>query len=176
MTAITALKPLIRTVVDYPKPGIQFRDITPLLADGDAFHQVIEHFAARYEGKGITKIVGIEARGFIFATALAYRLKLGFVPLRKPGKLPAKTCRQAYDLEYGSDALELHADALAATDKVVLVDDLLATGGTLLAAHKLLTSTGASIHECAFLIILDGLPGRQKLDENGIGYYTLFEF
>ncbi|MEX1221431.1 MAG: adenine phosphoribosyltransferase [Idiomarina sp.] len=176
MTAINALKPLIRTIPDYPKPGIQFRDITPLLANGDAFYEVIEHFAARYEGKGLTKIVGIEARGFIFATALAYRLKLGFVPLRKPGKLPAKTRQQSYDLEYGTNALELHDDALNEADKVLLIDDLLATGGTLIAAHKLLSDTGASIHECAFLITLKDLPGGRKLDENGIGYYTLFEF
>ncbi|RUO64951.1 adenine phosphoribosyltransferase [Pseudidiomarina planktonica] len=176
MTAINALKPLIRTIPDYPKPGIQFRDITPLLANGDAFYQVIEHFAERYQDKGLTKIVGIEARGFIFATALAYRLKLGFVPLRKPGKLPAKTRQQSYDLEYGTDALELHDDALTATDNVLLIDDLLATGGTLIAAHKLLSDTGARIHECAFLITLNDLPGGQKLDENGIGYYTLFEF
>src|SRR5690554_1341426 len=128
----------IKTVPDYPKPGILFRDITPLIADGAAFHGVIDMLAERYRGRGVTKIVGIEARGFIFATALAYALGVGFVPLRKPGKLPRATVAQFYALEYGVDSLEIHAEDIHAGDRVVLVDDLLATGGTVLIGVGLL--------------------------------------
>jgi len=176
MLELDKLSSYIRTVDDYPKPGIRFRDITPLLENGDAFRAVIEHLADRYRDQGITKVVGIEARGFIFATALAFHLNIGFVPLRKPGKLPAATFSQNYALEYGTDALEIHQDALGADDKVIIIDDLLATGGTLLAAHALVQKTQAQVHECAFLIVLDALPGPALLANSHIPYYTLFNF
>ncbi|MDN7127769.1 adenine phosphoribosyltransferase [Pseudidiomarina terrestris] len=166
----------IRAIHDYPKAGIVFRDITPLLADGPAFQQTIDHLVERYREAGITKVVGIEARGFIFATALAYALGIGFVPLRKPGKLPGKTLQQKYQLEYGDDALELHADALTATDKVLIIDDLLATGGTVLAGVALVEQAAAQLHECAFIITLNDLPGVQRLNDAAIPYYTLCEF
>lgn len=166
----------IRAIQDYPKTGITFRDITPLLADGEAFGQTITHLAERYAEQGITRIVGIEARGFIFATALAYALGVGFVPLRKPGKLPAKTISKSYQLEYGDDALEMHVDALSAADKVVIIDDLLATGGTVLAGIELIEQVGAELHECAFIITLNDLPGVQRLNDAAIPYYTLCEF
>ncbi|MGQ4276174.1 adenine phosphoribosyltransferase [Pseudidiomarina sp. E22-M8] len=166
----------IRAIPNYPKAGITFRDITPLLANGEAFQQTITHLAERYADDGITKVVGIEARGFIFATALAYALGIGFVPLRKPGKLPGKTNKKSYQLEYGEDALEMHVDALSATDKVVIIDDLLATGGTVLAGVELIKQAKADLHECAFIITLDDLPGVQRLNDAAIPYYTLCEF
>src|SRR5690554_4335131 len=152
----------IKTVPDYPKPGILFRDITPLIADGAAFHGVIDMLAERYRGRGVTKIVGIEARGFIFATALAYALGVGFVPLRKPGKLPRATVAQFYALEYGVDSLEIHADDIHAGDRVVLVDDLLATGGTVMAGVQLLQQLQAELVECSFVISLQDLGDRKS--------------
>lgn len=166
----------IRAIPDYPKPGIIFRDITPLLADGAAFRQTINTLAERYRDQGVTKIVGIEARGFIFATALAYAMGVGFVPLRKPGKLPRKIVSQAYALEYGEDTLELHAEDITADDRVVVIDDLLATGGTILAAVEMLTKQQATIIECAFVITLSDLPGAQRLEQAAIPYYTLCSF
>lgn len=166
----------IKTVPDYPKPGVLFRDITPLIADGAAFHGVIDMLAERYRGRGVTKIVGIEARGFIFATALAYALGVGFVPLRKPGKLPRATIAQFYALEYGVDSLEIHADDIHAGDRVVLVDDLLATGGTVMAGVQLLQQLQAELVECSFVISLQDLGGEQRLQEAAIPYYTLCTF
>lgn len=166
----------IKTVPDYPKPGVLFRDITPLIADGAAFHGVIDMLAERYRGRGVTKIVGIEARGFIFATALAYALGVGFVPLRKPGKLPRATVAQCYALEYGVDSLEIHADDIHAGDRVVLVDDLLATGGTVMAGVQLLQQLQAELVECSFVISLQDLGGEQRLQEAAIPYYTLCTF
>jgi adenine phosphoribosyltransferase len=170
------IKDAIRAIEDYPKPGIVFRDITPLLADGEAFKATIDAFVQRYEQKGLTKIVGMEARGFIFGTALAYALGIGFVPLRKPGKLPAATFQQRYELEYGEDALEMHTDALSADDHVLVIDDLLATGGTVLAAIALIQQSQASVEECAFVITLQDLPGAKRLQQANIPYYTLCEF
>lgn|SRR5690554_1684231 len=166
----------IKTVPDYPKPGVLFRDITPLIADGAAFHGVIDMLAERYRGRGVTKIVGIEARGFIFATALAYALGVGFVPLRKPGKLPRATVAQFYALEYGVDSLEIHADDIHAGERVVLVDDLLATGGTVMAGVQLLQQLQAELVECSFVISLQDLGGEQRLQEAAIPYYTLCTF
>lgn len=166
----------IKTIPDYPKPGILFRDITPLIADGAAFHGVIDMLAERYRGRGVTKIVGIEARGFIFATALAYALGVGFVPLRKPGKLPRATIAQFYALEYGVDSLEIHADDIHAGERVVLVDDLLATGGTVMAGVQLLQQLQAELVECSFVISLQDLGGEQRLQEAAIPYYTLCTF
>lgn len=170
------IESFIRAIPDYPKPGIIFRDITPLLADGAAFQHTIHLLAERYREQGITKVVGIEARGFIFATALAYALGIGFVPLRKPGKLPRKTVSQTYALEYGEDKLELHAEDITAADRVVVIDDLLATGGTILAAVEMLKKQQATIVECAFVITLSDLPGAKRLDQAKIPYYTLCSF
>lgn len=157
------LKALIRTVADFPKPGILFYDITTLLKDQAGFAQMIDAFAAHYIGQGIDLVLGTEARGFIFAPAIAYRLNAGFVPVRKPKKLPAETLRVSYDLEYGSDGLEIHKDAVQPGQRVLLVDDLLATGGTMAATVQLVEQLGGKIAGIAFAIELDFLKGRSKL-------------
>jgi adenine phosphoribosyltransferase len=162
------LHEIIRTIPDFPKPGISFKDITPVLANGKAFDHVIDVLARRYSAAGITKIVAIESRGFIFGAPLAVALGVGFVPIRKPGKLPAKTISRTYDLEYGTDAIEMHADALTSADRVVLVDDVVATGGTLAAACELVEHTGATIHEVAVVIELTFLPWKEKLGERAL--------
>ena len=158
-----SLKSLIRNVPDFPKPGILFYDITTLLADGDGLRQSIDALANPYLDQSIDVVVGIESRGFIFGTAVADRLGVGFVPVRKPGKLPSTTVRVEYELEYGTDALEMHDDAIRAGQRVLIVDDLLATGGTAKAAGDLVGGRGAQVHALAFLIELDFLPGREKL-------------
>lgn len=157
------LKKFIRDIPDFPKKGIVFKDISPLLGDGGAFKNVIRAFAEHIDGKGVTKVVGIESRGFIFGAALALETDLGFVPVRKPGKLPYQTVRESYELEYGTDAIEMHRDAIAPGEKVVLVDDLLATGGTLAACANLVKSVGGDA-VCSLLVIeLAFLNGRQRL-------------
>ena len=153
----------IRNVPDFPIPGIQFKDITTLLSNAEAFQEVMALLQKRYAGRGITKVVGIESRGFIFGAALAHALGIGFVPVRKVGKLPADTIKRSYELEYGTATIELHRDALTAADKVVIIDDLLATGGTLAAAAELVQEAGAAIEEIWVLIELAFLPGREKL-------------
>ena len=163
------LKKLIREVPDFPKKGILFYDITTLLRDKTGFAQLIDLFSEHYIGKNIDLILGMEARGFIFGPALAYRLNAGFVPVRKPGKLPAATCRVEYELEYGRNALEIHNDAIEKDQRVLIVDDLLATGGTAVATAKLASSLGAEIAGLAFVVELDFLKGRQKL-----GTYDVF--
>ncbi len=168
-------KSLIRTIPDFPKPGIRFRDITPLLASGTGFRHVVTLLAERYAGK-VDKFVGIEARGFIFGAALAHQLEAGFVPIRKPGKLPHAAIGHDYDLEYGSNRVEMHVDGLAKGERVVIVDDLLATGGTALAAITLAQHSGAQIVECAFVIELSDLPGRTRIEERGIGVHALTTF
>ena len=162
------LESRIRTIADFPKPGIQFKDITTLLADPDAFNHVIFQIGKRYHERGLTKVVGVESRGFIFGAALAHALGLGFVPIRKAGKLPAETYQRSYDLEYGSATIELHKDALGAEDRIVLIDDLLATGGTLVAAAELVEESGAAIEEIWVLMELAFLPGRAKLGDRPI--------
>lgn len=166
----------IGAIHDYPKPGIIFRDITPLLQNHDAFKSSIEALKQRYGSKGITQIAAIEARGFLFGSALAYVLGCGVTLLRKPGKLPGKVVSQTYELEYGSDELQMHEDALTTNDKVLIIDDLLATGGTVLAADKLVRSTGASVYETAFVVSLPELGGQDKLQRAGIACYTLCQF
>ena len=156
----------IRDIPDFPQEGIVFKDITPLLADAQAFRKAVDTIGDRFADSGVTKVMGAEARGFIFGGALAYTLGAGFVPARKPGKLPWNTARAEYDLEYGTDALEVHADALGPDDVVLIVDDVLATGGTAAAKAILATSTGATVAGFAFLIELDFLHGRDKLPEN----------
>ena len=154
----------VRAVPDFPKPGILFRDITPLLADPKAFHMVIDALVEQFIGQDVDAIVAIDSRGFIFGAPLASRLNTSFVPARKPGKLPAETVSVAYALEYGQGSLEMHKDALSAGDRVVVIDDLLATGGTAAATGELVVSQGAEVIAYAFVIELDGLEGRAKLE------------
>ena len=162
---IEALKALVRTVPDFPKPGILFYDITTVLKDKTGFAQLIDALAAHYIARNIDLVLGIEARGFIFGPALAYRLNAGFIPVRKPRKLPAPVARVTYDLEYGSDTLEIHLDAIQPGQRVVLVDDLLATGGTMEATVKLVKQLGGEIAGLAFTIELDFLKGRERFPE-----------
>jgi adenine phosphoribosyltransferase len=159
------LKALVRTVPDFPKPGILFYDITTLLKDPKGFAALIDALAQYYIDKDIDLVLGIEARGFIFGPALAYRLNAGFVPVRKPRKLPGPTIRVTYDLEYGSDTLEIHADAIEPGQRVVLVDDLLATGGTMEATIKLVQQLGGEIAGLGFAIELDFLKGRDRFQD-----------
>jgi len=157
------LKKVVREVPDFPKEGILFYDITTLLKDGKALAKAVDALSERYEGKQIDAVVAIEARGYIFGPAVAYRLGVGFVPMRKPGKLPAKTIRETYELEYGTDTIEMHEDAVEAGQKILVVDDLLATGGTAAAACRLVEKAGGQVVECCFLIELSFLKGRDKL-------------
>ena len=157
------LKKLIREVPDFPKKGILFYDITTLLKDKLGFARLIDALSEHYIGKEIDLVLGMEARGFIFGPALAYRLNAGFVPVRKPGKLPAETEKVSYDLEYGSNSLEMHKDAIEPGQRVLIVDDLLATGGTAVATAKLASGLGAQIAGLAFVVELDFLRGREKL-------------
>jgi adenine phosphoribosyltransferase len=158
------LRPLVRDVPDFPKPGIVFKDITPLLGHPGALAQAVAVLADAYAKQGITKVAGIESRGFIIAPSVALRLGVGFVPIRKPGKLPWKTRRQSYALEYGTDAIEIHEDALGPADRVLIVDDVLATGGTLAAAVALARGLGAQVAGAAVLIDLAFLGGAKRLD------------
>lgn len=157
------LKTHIREVPDFPKPGILFYDITTLLKDPLALRKTVDRFVWMFAGKRIDKVVGIESRGFMFGPIVAYDLNAGFVPVRKPGKLPAATVRESYSLEYGTDSLEMHEDAVAPGDRVLIVDDLIATGGTAAATARLVESRGASVAGLAFIIELTFLPGRQQL-------------
>lgn len=158
------LKAYIREVPDFPKPGINFYDITTLLKDPLALRMTVDRFTWLFSnGHRPHKVVGIESRGFMFAPSLAYNLNAGFVPVRKPGKLPAKTVSQSYELEYGNDRLEMHADSVAAGEKVLIVDDVVATGGTALATAKMVEGLGAEVVGFGFIIELTFLPGRQKL-------------
>lgn len=168
------LKALIRTVPDFPKPGISFKDITPLLRDAAAFRCAVEALARRFGGSGATVVTGPESRGFILASAVALRLGCGFVPVRKPGKLPWHTRRITYALEYGEDALEVHADAFATGQKVLVVDDVLATGGTVRATIDLVEQQGAQVVGVGFLIELTALGGRARL--GGYDVYSLLQY
>jgi adenine phosphoribosyltransferase len=177
--ALRYLRAHLRDVPDFPKPGILFKDITPLLADPRAFHITLDLFAERFIGEHIDTVVGIESRGFIFGGALAARLNGSFVPVRKPGKLPYKTDSVAYSLEYGEATLQMHVDAIKPGAKVLIVDDLLATGGTATAAAELTTRQGGVIAGFAFVVELDFLGGRLKLAEatkGNAGVYSLVHF
>ena len=154
---------LIRNIPDFPLPGVQFKDITPLLQDAAAFRQVIDELAGRYEGQRVDLVAGVESRGFIFSAPVAYRLGAGLIPIRKPGKLPAETIEVAYSLEYGTNTLQVHRDALRPGTRVLLVDDLLATGGTIRAAAQLMDQLGGEVVELAFVIELAFLHGRDNL-------------
>ena len=159
------LKKKIREVPDYPKPGILFYDLTTLLKDPEALRRVIDIFSDKYQGQSIDQIIGIESRGFIFGPALAYNLNVGFVPVRKKGKLPAETIQASYDLEYGQDSLEIHKDAVKRGQRVLIVDDLIATGGTALATVEMVRKLGGKIIGLAFVIELEFLKGRQRLND-----------
>lgn len=165
----------IRSIPDFPKKGILFRDITTLLKDRTAFAQAIDVFYEQYRGRTIDKVVSIESRGFIFGAPLAYKLGAGFVPVRKPGKLPAPTIKEEYALEYGTDAVEIHRDAITAGEHVLVLDDLLATGGTVLAACRLVERLGGNIEGLAFLVELPSLKGRDRLTNFDVFSIVQFE-
>ena len=165
---IGAIRQAIRDIPDFPKPGIVFKDITPLLADGQLFRQTIDALAERYQDRQIDTVLGIESRGFIIGSALAYRLAAGFSVVRKPGKLPYETHSATYQLEYGTDKLEIHVDGLSKNARVVIADDLIATGGTAKATAELVTKLGGTVVECAFAIELAFLNGRDRLMPHGV--------
>ena len=166
----------IRTIADYPKPGVTFRDITTLLGDARAFHSVVELTARPWLGAGVHRVAGIEARGFILGGAIAARLAAGFVPIRKKGKLPHATVRVAYSLEYGLDEMEMHRDAVGRGEDIILVDDLIATGGTAAAAVQLLRSLGARVRAACFIVDLPELGGSEKLVSLGVPVQVLVSF
>ena len=176
MTFDLDLKSSIRTIVDYPKPGIMFRDITTLLADARAFRRAVDELVHPWAGSKIDKVAGIEARGFILGGAIAHQVSAGFVPIRKKGKLPHNTVRIAYSLEYGIDEMEMHADAVQVGERVILVDDLIATGGTAEGAVKLLRQIGANVVAACFIIDLPDLGGAAKLRAMEVPVRTLMTF
>ena len=168
------LNSMIRTIPDFPKKGVMFRDITTLLQNKEGFKYVIDTFYERYKDKNIDVVVGIESRGFIFGATLAYKLGCSFVPVRKEGKLPHKTMKQEYALEYGKAVVEIHQNAITKGQKVLICDDLIATGGTALATIKLVEMLGGEVFECAFVVGLPDLKGREKL--KGYSLFSLTEF
>ena len=170
------IKSHIRTIPHYPKQGVMYRDITTLLKNSVGFHAAINEFFNRYKGTKIDTVAAVEARGFIIGAALAFQLGVGFVPVRKKGKLPAETIGHDYELEYGTDRIEMHVDAISKGDCVLLVDDLIATGGTAEAACKLVENMGGKIVECCFVVDLPDLGGHKRLEENGQKVFALCEF
>jgi adenine phosphoribosyltransferase len=172
------LKNHIRTVPDWPAPGVQFRDITPLLQDPKVFRVLIDTFVHRYMEKSLRPdvVAGLDARGFILGAVVAYELNVGFVPIRKKGKLPFTTVQETYELEYGSATVELHTDAVKPGDRVLLIDDLIATGGTMMAGKKLLEKLGATVTEGAAIVDLPELGGSDKLRASGLSLFTLLDF
>jgi|SRR5215469_2409717 adenine phosphoribosyltransferase len=173
---LARIRAAIRTIPDYPKPGVMFRDITTLLGDARAFHDVVDELAQPWRAARIDRVAGIEARGFILGGAIAHELSAGFVPIRKKGKLPHTTVRVAYSLEYGIDEMEMHRDAVAPGERIILVDDLIATGGTAEAAVKLLRSLGAQLLAACFIIDLPDLGGSAKLAALEVPVRTLVAF
>jgi adenine phosphoribosyltransferase len=169
------LKETIRSISDWPIKGVIFRDLTTLMQDPAAFRESCDILYNRYKDMGIDKIVGIDARGFVFGAVLAYKMGIGFVPVRKIGKLPCKTIQETYSLEYGSDTLEIHEDALEKGEKIIIVDDLIATGGTVGATVKLVGKLGADLIECAFIVELPDLKGREKIPGCKVFAITQFE-
>lgn len=170
------IKQKIRTVPHWPKQGIMFRDITTLLKDSEGFNTTIDMLVERYKDMKIDIVAGIESRGFITGAVLAHRLGVGFIPIRKPGKLPAQTLSEEYELEYGKDKIEVHTDAIQKGDQVLVVDDLIATGGTALAACNLITKLGGKVVECSFIIDLIDIGGKKKLTNAGFKVFSLVEF
>jgi adenine phosphoribosyltransferase len=171
---MSGLRSHIRNVPDFPKKGIGFKDITTLLKNGPAFREAIDVISGRFENADVEKIVGIESRGFIFGSVLAYNWNKGFVPVRKPGKLPAETIREEYQLEYGTDSLEIHKDAISPSEKVLIVDDLLATGGTVEATVNLVEKLGGDVAGIAFMIELTFLKGRDKISDYDV--FSIIEY
>ncbi|MBX9721213.1 MAG: adenine phosphoribosyltransferase [Candidatus Obscuribacterales bacterium] len=169
------LKSKIRDIPDFPKPGIVFKDLTTLLKDKEAFGYVIDVFAERFATLKPNYVAGIEARGFILAPAIAHKLNVGFIPVRKPGKLPYKVVRESYQLEYGTDTLEVHEDCVSKGERVILIDDLLATGGTAAAAYNLLTKVGADVVSAGFVVELAFLEGRKKMPKN-LDIFSIISF
>jgi adenine phosphoribosyltransferase len=170
------IKELIRTIPDHPKPGIQFRDITTLLLDPAGIRAAVKQLAEPFGGGQIQKVAGVEARGFIFGLAVAMQLDVGFVPIRKPGKLPWETVGEDYELEYGTDRVEVHRDAIQAGERVLLVDDLIATGGTAAAAIRVIERVGGMVEACAFVIELPDLGGRSRVEGNGRRILSICSF
>ncbi|MDP5238856.1 adenine phosphoribosyltransferase [Uliginosibacterium sp. 31-16] len=170
------LRDHIRTVPDWPQPGVQFRDITPLLQDPAALRVLVQHFVLRYMHQKIDVVAGLDARGFIIGSIVAYELNVGFVPIRKKGKLPYTTIAEEYELEYGSATVEMHADACKCGDRVLLIDDLIATGGTMMAGKKLLERLGATVVEGAAIVDLPELGGSKLLRDSGLKLFTLVDF
>jgi len=171
---VAAIRQAIRNIPNFPKPGIVFKDITPLLTNGLLFGKTIDLIGDRYHGEKIDVVLGIESRGFIIGAALAYKLKAGFSVVRKPGKLPYETHSESYELEYGRDSLEIHIDAIPRNARVIIADDLIATGGTAAATAALVTKLGGTVVECAFVIELSFLKGRQKLQPHPV--YSLLQY
>ncbi len=175
-STLADLRPFIRTIPDYPRGGVQFRDITTLLGNAGAFRRAVDELVQPWAGSKIDRVAGIEARGFILGGAMAHQLSAGFVPIRKKGKLPHTTVRVAYSLEYGIDEMEMHTDAIVPGERIILVDDLIATGGTAEAAVKLLRSLGAQLLAACFIVDLPELGGARRLEALGIAVRTLVAF
>jgi adenine phosphoribosyltransferase len=173
---LAELKQAIRTIPDYPKPGVRFRDITTLLGNARAFGRTVDELVMPWAGASVNRVAGIEARGFILGGAIAHQLHAGFIPIRKKGKLPHVTVRVAYSLEYGVDEMEMHADAVTSGERIILVDDLIATGGTAEAAVRLLRKQGADVLAAVFIVNLPQLGGAQRLRDAGVPVHTLMEF
>ncbi len=170
------IKSRIRTIPHYPKQGIMFRDITTLLKDPVGLRLTIDEIVKRYKGQKITKVAGIESRGFIIGTPVAYLLGVGFIPIRKKGKLPGDTIGHDYELEYGADRIEIHTDAISDGERILLIDDLIATGGTAEAAATLIGKMGGEVVECCFVVDLPEIGGRKRLEKMGLKVFTLCEF
>jgi len=175
-TASSYIRDNIRTVPDWPQPGVQFRDITPLLSNPRVFRVLIDLFVHRYFDSKPTAVAGLDARGFIIGSVLAYELNVGFIPIRKKGKLPFTTVAETYELEYGSATVEMHTDAVEPGSRVILIDDLVATGGTMMAGARLLQRLGAEVLECAAIVDLPELGGSDKVRAQGLKLHTLVDF
>jgi adenine phosphoribosyltransferase len=173
---LAELKQAIRTIPDYPRPGVRFRDITTLLGNARAFRRTVDELVMPWAGASVNRVAGVEARGFILGGAIAHQLHAGFIPIRKKGKLPHVTVRVAYSLEYGVDEMEMHADAVSPGERIILVDDLIATGGTAEAAVRLLRKQGADVLAGVFIVNLPQLGGAQRLKDAGVPVHTLMEF
>ena len=173
---LEAIKEKIRQVPDFPKKGIQFLDITTGIKDADALQAMIDYLYNIYKDRKIDYVAGIESRGFIFGAPLACRLNVGFIPIRKPNKLPAETIKESYELEYGTDTIEMHADAVKAGDRVVVIDDLLATGGTACAACNLIKKAGAEVDSAAFIIELTPLKGAKRIEDAGVEVVSMLKY